>query len=410
MRGPGNADAPAEPRPGPRRALVALCVTEVTSWGVLYYAFPVMVGSVTRATGWSLAQAMGGFSTGALVSAIVGVAVGRLIDRHGPRLVMTTGSVLGVLATVAIATAPTLPWFFAAWMLAGCAQSAVLYPPAFIALTRWYGPKRVGALTTLTLVGGLASTVFAPATAFLLDYLDWRGTYLVLAAVLGAITIPLHLACLTAPWPRAEQSPHRRADTVAHARSVLRSRPFIVLMVAMAAGAFGMYAATVNLVPLLTARGMSTHLAAIALGLCGAGQVLGRLGYQPLARCTTPPARTGLIMAAGAGSVVTLGLLPGPAAALIVVAVVAGAIRGSYTLLQATAVADRWGTRAFGRVNGVFNAPIAAVIALAPGGGALLADGFGGYPTAYAVLAFVTLAAAALAAVTGKPAAHPSGG
>lgn len=399
---------PAEqPRPGPRRALIALCVTEVTSWGVLYYAFPVMVGAVTRETGWSLAQAMGGFSTGALVSAVAGVAVGRIIDRYGPRRVMTTGSVLGVLAVVAIASAPTLPWFFAAWALAGCAQSAVLYPPAFIALTRWYGPKRVAALTTVTLVGGLASTVFAPFTAFLLDYADWRGTYLVLAATLGAITIPLHLTCLTPPWPSTEQAPHRRAGTEAHARSVLRSRSFIMLMVAMAAGAFGMYAATVNLVPLLTARGMSTHLAAVALGLCGAGQILGRLGYRPLAQHTAPPARTGLIMAAGAGSVVVLGLLPGPAAALILVAVLAGAIRGAYTLLQATAVADRWGTRAFGRVNGVFNAPIAAVIALAPGGGALLADLAGGYPSAYTLLALATLAAAALSTVTGR-AVQPS--
>ncbi len=37
---------------------------------------------------------------------------------------------------------------FAAWILAGLAQSAVLYPTAFSALTRWYGPHRVKALTT----------------------------------------------------------------------------------------------------------------------------------------------------------------------------------------------------------------------------------------------------------------------
>ncbi|MGH3321758.1 MAG: hypothetical protein ACRDN9_16610 [Streptosporangiaceae bacterium] len=104
------------------------------------------------------------------------------------------------------------------------------------------------------------------------------------------------------------------------------------------------------------------------------------------------------ILAGGAASVFVLGALSGPVAALIAVAIAAGALRGIHTLLQATAVADRWGTRAFGRINGVFTAPITAVIALAPGGGSLLAELLGGYPVAYALLALRTLTAAAAAA------------
>jgi len=52
------------------------------------------------------------------------------------------------------------------------------------------------------------------------------------------------------------------------------------------------------------------------------------------------------------------------------------------------------GAAAFGRVNGVFSAPVTAVIALAPGD-ALLADLFG-FPTAYTVLAVLTLLGSAL--------------
>lgn len=382
-----------------RRALVALCATQITSWGVLYYAFPVMLVSVTADTGWSTAQAMAAFSTGAVVNAVSGVVVGRAIDRYGPRRVMTLGSVVGVLAVLAISAAPTLPLFFAAWVLAGLAQAMLLYPPAFVALTRWYGPDRVRALTTLTLVGGLASTVFAPLTALLLDRMEWRGVYVVLALVLAAVTIPMHALFLTPPWPVARRE--RRAEDTAVAvetRSVLRSGAFVTLTVAMAVGAFGMYSATVNLVPLLTSRGIGTHLAAIALGLCGAGQLLGRLGYASLSRRTTPRVRTAGIVAAGAATIVALGLLPGPAAVLIGVAVVAGGVRGAFTLLQATAVADRWGTRGFGHRNGVFGAPITAVIALAPAGGALLAEALGGFPVAYALMATTTLLAASVIA------------
>jgi MFS family permease len=163
----------------------------------------------------------------------------------------------------------------------------------------------------------------------------------------------------------------------------------------MTLGAFGMYAATVNLVPLLTWRGMDTHLAAIILGLCGLGQVFGRLFYGPLAARVGPRGRTAGVLAAGAFTVAAVGLLPGPVALLIVVAVVAGAVRGMFTLLQATAVADRWGTRAFGRVNGVFTAPITTATALAPGGGALFAELAGGYVVSYCVLAALVVVGAA---------------
>jgi len=310
---------------------------------------------------------------------------------------MTTGSVVGVLALLAVVVAPNLLAFYAAWVLMGIAQSCVLYPPAFVALTRWYGPHRVKALTTVTLVGGLASTVFAPLTAVLLDVVGWRGTYLVLAAVFGVVTITLHATCLTAPWPVGTRR-HQEPDDPAAARAVIRSRPFVVLTAAMAAGGLGMYAATVNLVPLLTHRGFSTHLAAVALGLCGAGQLAGRIAYRSIALRTTPTSRTTMILGVGAGSVLLLGLVPGPAAALIAIAIAAGAIRGAHTLLQATAVADRWGTRSFGHVNGVFSAPITAIIAISPAVGAVLGDWLGGFPTAYAALAGLTVLAAALTA------------
>lgn len=397
---------------GPRRALLALCVTEVTSWGVLYYAFPVLIADLTRDTGWSTASAIGAFSTGALVSAVTAVPVGRLIDSRGPRVVMTSGSVLAVLSVLALAAAPTLALFYLAWAVAGVAQAATLYPPAFAALTGWYpGDGRIRALTTLTLVAGLSSTVFAPFTAALLAALSWRQAYLVLAVVLLAVTVPLHALCLTPPWPGrlgARRPGHGERDRE-HSGAVLRSRPFLVLVTVMTLTGFGSYAATINLVPLLTQRGYSTEFGAWALGLVGVGQVLGRFGYAPLARRSPVAVRTAVIPAAAGLCVAAIGVLPGPAAVLIVLTVLAGAARGAHTLLQASAVADRWGTRAFGRVNGVFSAPITAAIALAPAGGAIVAQWLGGYPSAFLLLAALTTVASAAALATSVPRPRESG-
>jgi len=99
--------------------LVVLCVTQIVSWGVLYYAFPVLAPSIAADTGWSIAAVTGAFSAGLVVAALVGIPAGRLLDRHGPRPVMTAGSVLAVPAVAIIGSARSFPVFVAGWLLAG---------------------------------------------------------------------------------------------------------------------------------------------------------------------------------------------------------------------------------------------------------------------------------------------------
>ncbi|MEV1296194.1 MFS transporter, partial [Pseudonocardia sp. NPDC049635] len=352
-------------RGGLRRVLVVLCATEIVSWGVLYYAFPVLAPAIAADTGWSIAMITAGFSTGLGVSALVGIPAGRWLDRIGPRPVMTAGSVLGVPAVVAIALAPTPPLFFAAWVLAGVAMAGTLYPPAFAALTRWWGPRRVRALTALTLLAGLASTVFAPLTAGLLAGLGWRGTYLVLAAVLAVITVPAHLFGLRGPWPGHDRTTgsEQAAGPGNTPREILRSRAFRLLVAAVALGTFSAFAVLVNQVPLLIERGLSTTEAAWALGLGGVGQVLGRLGYGRLAATLSVRMRAVVILALSAAATLLLGLVPGPEVLLVGAAMIAGAARGVFTLLQATAISDRWGAAHYGRLNGLLSAP--AMIATA---------------------------------------------
>ena len=380
---------------GLRRVLVVLCVTEIVSYGVLYYAFPVLAPTIARDTGWSISALTAAFSAGLVVAALVGIPAGRWLDRFGPRPVMTTGSVLAVPALVGIALAPSLPLFFAAWVLAGAAMAGTLYAPAFAALTRWWGPRRVTALTAVTLLAGLASTIFAPLTAALLGPLGWLDTYLTLAAVLAATTIPAHMLGLRGPWP----APEPPAGVAEHAPAdIVRSREFRFLVVAVALATFTAYAVVVNQVPLLIERGLSTSEAAWALGLGGLGQVMGRLGYRWLSRALSVRARTVAIIAASAIATLLLGMLPGPTALLLAAAMLAGSARGVFTLLQATAISDRWGATDYGRLNGLLTAPAMVATALAPWAGAALAEVFGGYPAVFVALAVIASIAAVLAA------------
>jgi MFS family permease len=178
---------------------------------------------------------------------------------------------------------------------------------------------------------------------------------------------------------------------------VVRSARFVLLAIVMTAAGFGLYAATINLVGLLVARGASLGLASVGLGLIGAGQVAGRLFFAPLSRRTSPATRIGVVVGVGGLLVVAAGLTPGPVGLVIAIAVLAGACRGMHTLLQASAVSDRWGTASFGRVNGVFSAPTTVGVALAPAGGVLVAELVGGFPAGYVVLGCLAVAAGLVA-------------
>lgn len=390
-----------------RRVVAVLCVTQITSWGVLYYAFPVLAPAIAKDTGWSATAVTAAFSAGQITAGSAGIYVGRRIDRFGPRSLMTAGSLLAIPSVVAIALATSYVVFLAGWVAAGAAMAAVLYPPAFAALTHWAGEHRVRALTTLTLVAGLASTVFAPLTASISSQLSWRDTYLMLVVLLAVVTVPAHWFGLAQPWASERDSASGPLDDAAAARRVLRSAPFIVLAIAMSMTAFSVFAVVINLVPLFIERGYSAGQGALALGLGGIGQVCGRLGYARFAARTSMTARGAIIFAAVAASTGLLAVLPGPYAALIIVSMVVGVSRGTYTLIQATAVSDRWGTAHFGRLNGVLTAPILIASAIAPFAGAAIAQVTGSQARSFVVLAGVAAVAALLFLAT-APRASPA--
>ena len=119
---PGTLDAS-----GLRRVVVVLSITEITSWGILYYAFAVLSSSIVRDTGWSQVSVTAAFSASLVVSGIVGIVLGRRLDRFGPRRIMTTGSVLAVIAVLVIAASQNYAMFVAGWLIAGAAAAG--FPP-----------------------------------------------------------------------------------------------------------------------------------------------------------------------------------------------------------------------------------------------------------------------------------------
>lgn len=404
-------------RPALPVILTGLCTTQIVAWGILYYAFPILSARIAENTGWTTASVTVAYSAGLVVSALLGIPVGKMLDRRGPRLVMTVGSILGVIGLVTVASAANYWVFLTGWLIAGVAMAGNLYPPAFAAVTRWYGQRRVFALTVITLIGGLASTVFAPVTEALTGAFDWRGVYLILALALGVVAIPIHGLVLSRPWPAEHRPPedndadtsasaHKNRDD-AYARAVMRSPAYLLMTLGLTLGGVAMFAALINLVPMLMERGVSSSLAAWILGLGGLGQVLGRLFYWAMQRHLGMLARHMWIYGLLTVSTAALAVDSTNPVWLIFIALVAGVGRGISTLLKATAVTDRWGPRAYGRLSGVFNAPVMLGIAVAPALGAWLAQLLDSWEMMYLILAGIG-ALAMVALIFSVPGPRPS--
>ncbi|MCL2423201.1 MAG: MFS transporter [Micrococcales bacterium] len=374
--------------------IAPLALAQVVGWGILYYATIVAASRIAADTGWSLTVVTSLFSGGLIVSAVAGIWVGRLLDAQGPRLVMTAGSALGAAGFALVALAPNPITFGAAWVVVGTAQAAVLYQAVFTVITRRYGPRRHVPLTIITVAGGLASTVFAPITAGLLAVMGWRQAFGVLAVTLAVVTVPVHWFCLEPRW--AAPSPHhpQQHHTIA---GVLRSRRFWFLQTATVAIVVPLFAVTLTAIPLYEEKHLSFELAALALGLIGAGQIVGRLLLLLLPRGLSPWKPLAVVGVVTATFLGFLAAVPGPAWVLVVAGVLTGAARGAQTLVQASAVADRWGTASYGAINGVFAAPVTIVAALAPAIGPAVAAAVGSYAGMAALMAGVALVGAVLA-------------
>jgi MFS family permease len=373
--------------------VAALSVTETISWGIVYYTFPVLLQAMERDLGASRVAVTGALSVALAVSALAGVPAGRWLDRYGPRTLMTTGSCLAAGLLLAWSRVHSLGALYAVWGAMGLAMAAILYEPAFAAVVHWFPHRRERALLIVTLVAGLASTIFMPVAAWLLERLGWRMTIQVLAAVLAVTTIPIHaLALRSNPAARAGVPSAQPRPEGVPLRAALATVVFWVLAVAFAAGSFIAVAVSVHGLPYLTQRGYSPALAAAAVGWMGAMQLPGRLLFVPVvSRLGSGRATAAIFLAQGAGLVLLalVGRLP----LLIMVIVLLGGANGMATLARATTIADRFGRQYYGSVSGAIALGANGARALAPIGASMLNVWLGGYGRMFDALAIMALLA-----------------
>jgi MFS family permease len=253
-----------------------LSLAQLISWGSVFYAFALLMAPLEQELAMGRAESSLGFSLALLAEGLLAFPIGRWIDKGHERAVMTGGSLLVALCLFLHAFVTSVAGFYAIWLALGAGLAATLYPPAFAVLTRRFPNDFRRAIITMTFLGGLASTVFIPLTAWLIAQLGWRHALWCLALLHLLVCVPIHALMLRhAPKAFAPQhdDPAPRPAMTHHLTRApfLLIGAFIVLLMAVTA------ALPAHLVSLLREGGLQEAWVIAVPASIGLLQVLARL-------------------------------------------------------------------------------------------------------------------------------------
>ncbi|MET0419254.1 MAG: MFS transporter [Actinoplanes sp.] len=398
MRAP-NPPATARGRRVPHgwRIVATFAITQTIGYGTLYYAFAVLLHPIAADLHTTPAAVTGALTTAILVQAGMAMPVGRWLDRHGGRALMTAGSLLGASMLAAWSQVSAVWQMYPVFAGLGAAMAMALYEPATAVLVTWFDTtSRPRAILAMIVVAGFASTIFMPLTGWLNQQQGWRTTLLILATLYAVVAVPLHWLAVRRP-PIADH-PARRGGPAGRrvlVRAAVRDGRFWCLAVAFVAHATAMSTMTVHLVGFLTSRGHPATFAATTAGLLGVLSVTGRL----LLTATGHRIRLHRIVAAiftlQAAAALSLPAVAASRTGAILAVVAFGLGFGIASLATPQLLADRYGTIAYASIAGTLAAPVTLAKATAPLLAAGLLTASGGYLTVMLAIGVAGLIAAA---------------
>jgi predicted MFS family arabinose efflux permease len=402
--GPQADGSGAGEAPGGAGLVWSLSAAQLVSWGALYYTFAVVSGPIGRDLGWDKATVNGAWSVGLLITALCALPVGGLLDRLGGQLVMTAGTILGAAFLALWSGVGHIATLYLALAGLGLAMSATLYEAGFAVLTRRFPLSYRTQITRMTLIGGLAPTVFVPITGWLVEALGWRAALLALAGITLAIGLPVHALMLkendAGAMPARGSDAYKTNAAISNAalKRALRHPTFWALLVTFMVHATLASAILFHIIPLLQERGFAGNAITAAYMLIGPAQVGGRLVLMALGRhvkTTTAGLLTVLALPMALGMLIAL---PSSNATMFAVLAIYGVGNGLITIIRGTSVPDLLGADGYGAINGAFTLPSRVGGALAPVAVALAWQSAGSYgPILWVLLGMAVVGAVSYA-------------
>ncbi len=380
----------------------------MVGFGVILYGFSVYATDQAAGADFSKTVLSLAYGGSVFVGGLLALPVGRFADRHGVRVIVGVGAVLGSLGLAAFSVS-NQSWqvVVAWWMLIGPAQAMIYYEPAYVAIVQWSPTRdRARTLATITLIGGLAGIVFIPLAARLVSLLGWRSAVLTLALLL--FTVGGATATFALPRHRGDiVETETESGSDVSMRGLFKDRRFVLYTLALTL----MLLATQGIIAHRVARfeevGFSLTTVALWAAIASALSLPGRWIAPMLADrfgATRVQASIALIVAFS----VTLMVDGTESWQMIGHFFLFGLAFGALLPLRAMVMGGWFSGPSYGRIMGTQWTGVVLVAATGPVLVGVLRDVTGGYGVSTMVLTVVFVAAAAAIALSGRKRVGPS--
>jgi MFS family permease len=332
-------------------------LTLFTSFVILTVAFafglfcwPAIYRPLTKAYGWTFAQANAGGSIVLFLIGILSPFVGTLVDKFKPKRVILGGTFIIAAALALLSTIHSRPQYYAFCVLLGIGASAVSILPTSILIgpffSRWRG-LAVGFINAGIGLGGFIAPRLATAQ---IAKRGLSGTFLVLAACMA---IPFLLTLIVVDnnaSPRIQKTSAR----VPTMPELARMPMFWIFGIALFFSAHAMLGVQQNLISYLTGAHVSAKEAALILAIALAAAAPGKLISGVLADRVN--ARAGMIFSVICVAIGVIGILnTAPQSGLIYLhGIVFGLGYGGIFNAAPTIIFEYFGTHQVGKALGLF--------------------------------------------------------
>ncbi len=376
MSGQEQARPPALP-------ISALGLLTIVAYGACYYAYGALIQPIGADTHWPDAALGAIFSAILVITGVLGILAGRLLDRRGPRPVFLVAAVAGTGAMLAASVQSALLAFAIAYA-GGCGLVGALgfydITQAVAARAAPAAPSR--AIIWLTFFGAFSSPIYLPLTAWLVQSAGWRDAIRIQA---GTILAAFVLAAVLIKNPGGSW-PGQPADSPASTlRGAWRSPRVRAWLLATLIGGAAVDALIVYQVSVTARAGLALGVAAAVAGFRGLAQLAGRLPLTGLVNRLG--ARNTLVLAYTVGAIATLLLfVSGALAPALLMSLFVGASVGAVYTLQGVYAYELIDPRHLGMVLGIQQAVFEIGGAIGPVAAGALLGATGSYTPAITII------------------------
>ncbi len=265
--------------------------------GALLYSFPVFLPFLCDAFGWSRAFVSWAQTLAMIVVGLAGPIAGMFIARYGARRAIVVGNILCASCFVLLRFL-SRPWqlFFAYGALFGLGGSLGGILPITTIANNWFVKKRSLALSFIFTAGGIGALVLVPLMMHMINSLGWRHTYLMIAAIallllvispgllvrnkpedLGQVPDGIDGQDKKVSEARAQDIHSIHVDFTAN--EAIRTPALWLLTAFAATHMLGLQGILQHQVAFLMDIGLSSSMAATAMGMFAGISIVGRLGF-----------------------------------------------------------------------------------------------------------------------------------